>query len=85
MSIRVRCSNRVLWDGDGFKILDETLVPEEIHYIQVSEVEQALDAVREMKTRAFGQVLAFLYSGALLAQRDDAQRCRRRCVRASRK
>jgi methylthioribose-1-phosphate isomerase len=60
----------VLWDGDGFKILDETLVPEEIHYIQISEVEQALDAVREMKTRAFGQVLAFLYSGALLAQRD---------------
>ena len=32
--------------------------------------QQALDAVREMKTRAFGQVLAFLYSGALLAQRD---------------
>ena len=60
----------VLWDGDGFKILDETLVPEDIHYIQISEVEQALDAVREMKTRAFGQVLAFLYSGALLAQRD---------------
>jgi len=60
----------VLWDGDGFKILDEILVPEEIHYIQISEVEQALDAVREMKTRAFGQVLAFLYSGALLAQRD---------------
>ena len=26
--------------------------------------------MREMKTRAFGQVLAFLYSGALLAQRD---------------
>src|SRR4029434_10274365 len=60
----------VLWDGDGFKILDEPLVPEDIHYIQISEVEQALDAVREMKTRAFGQVLAFLYSGALLAQRD---------------
>src|SRR4029434_697012 len=59
----------VLWDGDGFKILDETLVPEEIHYIQLSEVEQALDAVREMKTRAFGQVATFLYSGALLAQR----------------
>ena len=73
----------VLWDGDGFKILDETLVPEEIHYIQISEVEQALDAVREMKTRAFGQVLAFLYSGALLAQRDthsDAAALRARTV-----
>jgi len=47
----------VLWDGNGFKILDEILVPEEIRYIRISEVTQALDAVREMKTRAFGQVL----------------------------
>lgn len=59
----------VLWDGDGFKILDELLVPERIDYIEINEVEQALDAVRTMKTRAFGQVLTFLYSAALLAQR----------------
>ena len=36
--------------------------------MEVTEVAQALDAVREMKTRAFGQVLTFLYSGALVAQ-----------------
>src|SRR5437773_500999 len=59
----------VLWGGNGFRILDELLVPEQIEYIPISEVEQALAAVREMKTRAFGQVLTFLYSGALLAQR----------------
>ncbi len=59
----------VLWDGDGFKILDEISLPEKIEYIPVREVEQALDAVRQMKTRAFGQVLTFLYSGALLAER----------------
>ena len=58
----------VLWHGRGFKILDEIQVPEKIEYIQVTEVAQALDAVREMKTRAFGQVLTFLYSGALTAQ-----------------
>ena len=58
----------VLWEGAGFKILDELLLPEKIAYIDVSEVAQALDAVREMKTRAFGQVLTFLYSAALLAQ-----------------
>ena len=58
----------VLWQGEGFEILDELAVPERLTYIKVSEVEQALDAVREMKTRAFGQVLTFLYSGALLAQ-----------------
>ena len=57
----------VLWNGDGFKILDELLVPERIEYIQITQVAQALDAVRQMKTRAFGQVLTFLYSGALLA------------------
>jgi methylthioribose-1-phosphate isomerase len=58
----------VLWDGDGFKILDETSLPEKIKYISVYEVAQALDAVREMKTRAFGQVLTFLYSGGLIAR-----------------
>mgnify|MGYP001618921533 CR=1 FL=1 len=58
----------VLWDGDGFKILDETSLPEKIEYISVHEVAQALDAVREMKTRAFGQVLTLLYSGGLVAR-----------------
>ena len=58
----------VLWHGQGFEILDEIQVPEKIEYIQVTEVAQALDAVRDMKTRAFGQVLTFLYSGALVAQ-----------------
>ena len=58
----------VLWEDRGFKILDETLVPEQIEYIRIDQISQAIDAVREMKTRAFGQVLTFLYSGALLAQ-----------------
>ena len=59
----------VLWQDGGFDVLDEVQVPEKIHYIHVTEVAQALDAVREMKTRAFGQVLTFLYSGALIAAR----------------
>jgi methylthioribose-1-phosphate isomerase len=59
----------VLWQGASFKILDEIQVPEKIEYLDVNEVEQALSAVREMKTRAFGQVLTFLYSAALLADR----------------
>jgi methylthioribose-1-phosphate isomerase len=63
----------VLWQGASFKILDEIQVPEKIEYLDVSEVEQALNAVREMKTRAFGQVLTFLYSGALLAQRYSGE------------
>ena len=59
----------VLWRGGGFQILDETQISEKIHYLEVREVAQAVDAVRDMKTRAFGQVLTFLYSGALLAQK----------------
>jgi methylthioribose-1-phosphate isomerase len=59
----------VLWRGGGFKILDEIQVPENIEYLEVDEVDQALRAVREMRTRAFGQVLTFLYSAALLAER----------------
>ena len=58
----------VLWQGDGFNILNELLLPGRIEYIHVTEVAQALDAVRDMKTRAFGQVLTFLYSGALVAR-----------------
>jgi methylthioribose-1-phosphate isomerase len=71
----------VIWHGNGFKILDEIQLPEKIAYLEVNEVGQALDAVRGMRTRAFGQVLAFLYSGALLAQRyphDDARELRGR-------
>jgi methylthioribose-1-phosphate isomerase len=58
----------VVWRGRGFEILDELQLPARIHYIPITEAEQAIDAVRQMKTRAFGQVLTFLYSGALVAQ-----------------
>jgi methylthioribose-1-phosphate isomerase len=58
----------VLWEGASFQILDENRLPNEIKYISVTDVSQALDAVRQMKTRAFGQVLTFLYSGALIAR-----------------
>lgn len=59
-----------LWEGNGFKILDETLLPWKIEYITVREVSGALQAVKEMKTRAFGQVLTFFYSAALVAEED---------------
>jgi methylthioribose-1-phosphate isomerase len=71
----------VLWESNGFKILDEIQIPDKVEYLEVREVGQALAAVREMNTRAFGQVLTFLYSGALLAQRhpnNDAAALRQR-------
>src|SRR5688572_3158519 len=77
----------VLWEGSGFRILDESLVPEKIEFIEVNDVAQALDAVRQMKTRAYGQVLTFLYSGALVAQRfegKEAGRLRNRLAELTR-
>src|ERR1051325_3226932 len=60
----------VIWSDEAFKILDETLLPNVIEYIEIRQVDQALEAVREMKTRAFGQVLTFLYSAALLGEQN---------------
>src|ERR1043165_4705739 len=45
----------VVGDGEGFKILRQLQVPGPLEIIGVSEVDQALEAVRSMKTRAFGQ------------------------------
>jgi methylthioribose-1-phosphate isomerase len=58
----------VLWEGEGFKILDETLLPWKSDYIEVRDLSEALAAVKEMKTRAFGQVLTFFYAAALVAR-----------------
>ncbi len=63
----------VIWEGDHFRVLDETLLPWEVRYITVKEVSQAIEAVKEMKTRAFGQVLTFLYSAALMARTTKEQ------------
>ena len=61
----------VHWQGTGFKILDESRIPENLEYIEVHDPSQALEAVREMKTRAYGQVLTYLYSVALVAERAE--------------
>ena len=62
--------NPALWEGNHFKILDETLLPWKVEYITVNDISEALQAVKEMKTRAFGQVLTFLYTAALVAERS---------------
>ncbi|HEX9880695.1 MAG TPA: hypothetical protein VGB25_10915, partial [Candidatus Binatia bacterium] len=59
----------VLWEGERFRILDETRLPWETAYITVNGVREAVQAVKEMRTRAFGQVLTFLYAAALVAKR----------------
>ena len=62
-----------VWREDHFELLDETLLPHEAHYIEVRRVTEAIDAVRDMKTRAFGQVVAFLYATVLAARQRELQ------------
>lgn len=57
-----------VWEGHHFRILDETQLPWKLEYITVREVSEAVRAVKEMRTRAFGQVLTFLYALALPAE-----------------
>jgi methylthioribose-1-phosphate isomerase len=57
---------------DGFSVLDETKLPAEIQYIPIREIDKAVEVVREMKTRAFGQVLTFFHS-VLLSLKSSSE------------
>ncbi len=46
-------------------VLDETLVPNKVQYIPVRRLDEAVDVIRTMKTRAFGQFLVVLNTFAL--------------------
>ncbi len=46
--------------GDVLLVLDETLIPQKLYYIKVKTAKQAVEVIRQMKTRAFGQFLVVL-------------------------
>ncbi|MFH0763305.1 MAG: S-methyl-5-thioribose-1-phosphate isomerase [Candidatus Omnitrophota bacterium] len=48
--------------GETIYILDETALPQKIKYIKAKDYQQAAGAIKEMKTRAVGQVLLVLYA-----------------------
>lgn len=41
-------------------VLDETLLPGELKYIKIRNTQEAVEVIRQMKTRAFGQFLVVL-------------------------
>ena len=47
--------------GNVIYILDETLLPHKLTYIKAKDYKQACRAIKEMKTRAVGQVLLVMY------------------------
>jgi methylthioribose-1-phosphate isomerase len=48
--------------GSAIYILDETKLPNKLTYIKASNYQQACKAIKEMKTRAVGQVLLVMYT-----------------------
>lgn len=55
----------VIYKDSYLEVLDETRLPFKQEYILVRDLEGALSVLREMKTRAFGQVLLFYYYALL--------------------
>jgi methylthioribose-1-phosphate isomerase len=48
--------------GDTIYILDETQLPQKLVYIKAKDYKQAVQAIKEMKTRAVGQVILVMYT-----------------------
>ncbi len=58
--------------GQTIYILDETLLPHRVKYIQAKNYKQAVAAIKQMKTRAVGQVLLVLYAFLLEARKNHS-------------
>jgi len=52
-------------------ILDETLLPKQVKYIKARNYLQAVKAIKEMKTRAVGQVLLVMYTFLLSIEKKE--------------
>lgn len=58
--------------GRKIYILDETLLPHKVKYIAASNYRQACSAIKDMKTRAVGQVLLVMYTFLLETKKSKA-------------
>jgi len=57
--------------GNAIFILDETLLPQKIKYIKVNDYVGAVRAIKEMKTRAVGQVILVFYTFLLESRKNN--------------
>jgi methylthioribose-1-phosphate isomerase len=55
-------------------ILDETLLPHKLHYIRVRNYQGSCKAIREMKTRAVGQVLLVFYTFLMVLNQNKGEK-----------
>lgn len=58
--------------GNAIYILDETELPNEVRYIKSENYHDSCRAIKEMKTRAVGQVLLVMYTFLLELQKDNS-------------
>jgi methylthioribose-1-phosphate isomerase len=60
--------------GSAIYILDETLLPKKLKYIKVKDYKQAVRAIKQMKTRAVGQVLLVMYAFLLVFNQNKKRK-----------
>jgi len=60
--------------GNTIHILDETLLPAKIRYIKVRNYQQAAAAIKQMKTRAVGQVILVFYTFLLVIRQNKGKK-----------
>lgn len=58
-------------EGDTIIVLDESRLPFEESYIYVKSLSDAASVLKNMKTRAYGQVLLYFYTCALCGKIDE--------------
>lgn len=59
--------------GNTIYILDETLLPAKVKYIRVKNYQESCKVIKEMKTRAIGQVLLVLYTFILVIKNNKGK------------
>ncbi len=60
--------------GSTIYILDETCLPQKVKYIKARNYQQACNAIRQMKTRAVGQVLLVFYIFLLAVRQNQGKK-----------
>ncbi|OGW91193.1 MAG: hypothetical protein A3E74_09045 [Omnitrophica bacterium RIFCSPHIGHO2_12_FULL_44_12] len=60
--------------GAVLYILDETQLPEKLIHIKARTYQEAVEAIKEMKTRAFGQVLLVFYVFLLVLKQNKGKK-----------
>ena len=66
--------------GNALLVLDETLIPSKMVYIRIRNTREAVNVIRQMKTRAFGQFLVVLNT-FLLEIRNNRQFSQKRLLK----